>query len=237
MKKIIFIPGLANNEILWENQLKSLSYTPQIKLFVYTNTHLKSIKEVVKDLAKTYTGDLYIVGMSMGGYIALEFAKLYPERVKSLFLISTTAKEDNVIRKEIRQKQLKKIEEIGYEEVYKNFTRAVIPKGTTNYNEIEKKVNKMAEMIGAKGYHNQSKVIMSRNSYLQDLEHFKFPIYFAIGGKDKLMNAKENIKIMEEKVKKIKTILFKEAGHLIPLEYPAKLNTLLKEWIQDEKIN
>lgn len=47
-----------------------------------------------------------IAGHSMGGYVTLSFANLYPEMCEALFLINSTAKEDSDLRKMNRKRAI-----------------------------------------------------------------------------------------------------------------------------------
>ena len=61
-----------------------------------------------------------IAGHSMGGYIALAFAKSYPERLLGLGLISTQVLPDTPERKESRYQTVAQVEEFGLEPLVKN---------------------------------------------------------------------------------------------------------------------
>jgi pimeloyl-ACP methyl ester carboxylesterase len=52
-----------------------------------------------------------LVGHSMGGYVALAFAELYPYFVKGLVLLNSTAKEDNHERKLNRDRAIKAVKQ------------------------------------------------------------------------------------------------------------------------------
>lgn len=51
------------------------------------------------------------VGHSMGGYVALAFAELYPDTVKGLVLLNSTAKADSEERKKNRDRAIKAVKQ------------------------------------------------------------------------------------------------------------------------------
>jgi len=53
----------------------------------------KDVYDLLSQLGSDWneSRSLNLVGVSMGGMISLEMAKLYPERIRSLNLISTTS--------------------------------------------------------------------------------------------------------------------------------------------------
>jgi 3-oxoadipate enol-lactonase len=63
-----------------------------------------------------------IVGHSMGGYVALAFARLYPERVSGLGLVSSQAVDDPAERKEARYKSAAEVAERGIGSVVEAMT-------------------------------------------------------------------------------------------------------------------
>src|SRR5690606_35931086 len=67
---------------------------------------------------------VHVGGLSMGGYIALAFARLFPERVRSLLLLSTRAGADSAEGKANRDKLIAEVGERGPQVV----TEAMFPK-------------------------------------------------------------------------------------------------------------
>lgn len=65
-----------------------------------------------------------IAGLSMGGYVALEFFRQFPERVKGLGLFSTRAGADSP---ETREKRLKTADEIRQDGL-ESFAKGILPK-------------------------------------------------------------------------------------------------------------
>jgi len=76
-----------------------------------------TIADIAKDMADLLEAlgikQTYIAGHSMGGYVALAFARTYPERVLGLGLISSQALADAPERKEGRYAAAKQVAEQG----------------------------------------------------------------------------------------------------------------------------
>ena len=80
----------------------------------------KIIKEETDYLKLT---NFHLVGHSLGGYVALTFLKLFPEKVRSLTLFHSTTLPDSEEKKENRTKTIHFIEENGVEIFAKNFVK------------------------------------------------------------------------------------------------------------------
>ncbi len=99
---LILIEGLGVATWLWENQLPALA--EHFTTLVYDNRGVGrsdkppgpySIEQMAEDLAGLMDGlevaRAHILGVSMGGFIAQEFALRYPQRVDKLVLAATSA--------------------------------------------------------------------------------------------------------------------------------------------------
>jgi 3-oxoadipate enol-lactonase len=99
---VIFIAGLGASTWLWEQQIGDVSADFVVVVFDNRGSGRSdapagpySISMMADDLASLMddldVGRAHIVGASMGGLVAQEFALTYPDRVDRLVLVSTTA--------------------------------------------------------------------------------------------------------------------------------------------------
>ena len=162
-------------------------------------------------------------GHSMGGYVALAFAKEYPERVSGLALVSSQAAADAPERKAGRYKTAKDVLEKGVDVV----AEAMTPKLSANekvqeFAKLLMKAQNPAGVIGA------LKAMAEREDFTGILPQFSFPIVLIHGDADGL--------IPIERAKEIKSIMptaqlikLKKAGHMPMLEYPKETAEALKK--------
>jgi pimeloyl-ACP methyl ester carboxylesterase len=110
-RHVVFIMGLNNSCFGWLNQVEHLAEKEDFSCLVmdnrgYGNSDIpggryktsemaQDVLEVADHVGWTDVRALNVVGISMGGMIALEIAKRAPERVRSLTLISTTSGRGN----------------------------------------------------------------------------------------------------------------------------------------------
>ncbi|GAA5989855.1 hypothetical protein JCM5350_006588 [Sporobolomyces pararoseus] len=110
--RLLFIMGLNNSSFAWHNQLSHFSSLPGYSTLVFDNRGVghsdspsgsyktsemaKDVEELLKHVGwlSDSEGDitrLNVVGVSMGGMIALELALLIPQQIHTLLLTSTKA--------------------------------------------------------------------------------------------------------------------------------------------------
>ncbi len=126
-KPLVFIHGLSDSLLYWEllaSNLKNEYQIIRMDLRGHGESELGNdeitidlyVNDIVNILDNLDVNDINLIGFSLGGIIALDFALKYPDRVSSLVLMSTFAKiEDQFTDIYV---ELKKALNIGFEEFY-----------------------------------------------------------------------------------------------------------------------
>ena len=123
-----------------------------------------------------------IVGHSMGGYVALAFARLYPERVRGLGLVSSQVLADAPERKEGRYKSAADVEANGVG----NVVEAMTPK-FTNDDKLQSYARSSMERQPAAAYISALKAMAERADSTSLLSSFQFPVVVIHGDADSLI--------------------------------------------------
>ena len=76
MTRLILVPGLLCTDILFSPQMAALK--DEAELVIADTFGMDSITGMAEKLLQENDGDLVVAGLSMGGYIALEAARLAP---------------------------------------------------------------------------------------------------------------------------------------------------------------
>ena len=114
---VLLLHGFAEDGTVWDNQLKDLGATCRLIIpdlpgsgrssALTTPVSIEDLAAVIKGLLDHLKIDRTIlIGHSMGGYIALAFAALYPERLTALGLFHSTAYPDSEDKKSTRRKAI-----------------------------------------------------------------------------------------------------------------------------------
>lgn len=155
-----------------------------------------------------------IAGHSMGGYVALAFAELYPERVNALALVSSQVLADPADRKEGRYKSAAEVAEKGISGVVETMT----PKFTSNP-QWQAFARKTMEAQQPAAYIGALKAMAERVDSTPLLSIIKYPVVVIHGDADGL--------IPIERAREVKAVLpethlveIKGAGHMPMCESP-----------------
>ena len=123
-----------------------------------------------------------IAGHSMGGYVALAFAKKYPQRVSGLGLVSSQTAADAPERKEGRYKTAADVAEKGVSVV----AEAMTPKLSADAS-VQAVVRGVIEKQSKSGVIGALKAMAEREDFMPYLSSVKFPVVLIHGDADVLI--------------------------------------------------
>lgn len=172
-----------------------------------------------------------LIGHSMGGYIALAFAELYPERLRALGLFHSTAYADSDEKKTARQKSIAFIREHGTQP----FIRQSIP-NLFAYETRTDRPGLVEDTISR--YQNLSpdsltaylEAMLQRPDRVSALERSGVPILFIIGEKDQIVLPEQSLAQVSIPALAYLHILPK-AGHMGMLEEPEAAAATIQSFI------
>jgi pimeloyl-ACP methyl ester carboxylesterase len=160
-----------------------------------------------------------VVGHSMGGYVMLAFADLFPRFVSGFCLFHSTAMPDSEDRKKDRERVI----EIVKQE-HKQFVSELIPKLFSQKNILSMKeeialAKKIAIDTSTEGIVAALKGMKERPSRELILKNALCPVLFIIGKKDVIL-AWENLLLLTSLPKHSFHIVLEHAGHMGFYEAP-----------------
>jgi len=240
-KVVVLLHGFLGSHLIWKSTIDYLSSSFRViaidlpghgktDCFGYVHTMelmAKCVKSVMDGLGlKKYV----LVGHSMGGYVALAFADLFPDNMRGLCLFHSTAYADNDQKKKDRSRSIKvvKASHLVYtEEVIKNLF-------APNHKETLKNEINFAQTIAAQ---------TSQQSIIAALEGMKdrpnrdvilgmapYPIMMIIGRLDNVLAANDLLE-QAELIQKKHILLLENDGHMGFLESTEITNNELKKFL------
>lgn len=200
----------------------------------------RSMEECCEDLAKLFEHigltTFHLLGYSMGGRVALSFANLYPNRILSLLLESTSpGLQSSGQRKERIEKDEKLAQRIESEGVpgFVDFWEQIpLFKSQKNMPELSRKSVRNERLAQSKEGLAMSLRFMGtgRQPSLWDRLHtFKQPVLLIVGKLDqKFVDINKQMKIS---LKKADIMIVEKVGHAVHVEKPQKFGKLVTAFI------
>jgi pimeloyl-ACP methyl ester carboxylesterase len=234
-KAVVLLHGFLENQTMWQNLVPELSKKHRVitldllghgesGCLGYVHSMEENAEVVRAVLSKLRIRKSIFVGHSMGGYVALAFAELYPAIVKGLVLQNSTSKADSEERKANRDRAIKAVKKD-----YTTFVRLSITNLFSEENrekmidEIEKvKIEALKTPLqGIVASLEGMKIRKDRETILRSAT---FQMMLILGKKDGVLNYEDNLKQIENT--NVKLITFPD-GHMSHIENRGELKDVL----------
>ena len=220
MAKLVFVPGLLCTDALFQPQIDALSASHSIH--IAQTTDCETIDQMVEYMLDSVSGEIIVIGLSMGGYVAQEAARIAPDRISAIALLSTSAQPDDEARKRQRH-ELIKLSEIGR---FKGVTPRLLPRFLSaealEDEAMCQTVMDMAAEIGQKYFTSQQYAIMARRDQRPYLPSFNKPSLVLCGMADELTPPQLSEE-MAGLLPRAELVLLDKIGHLSSLEAPEEV--------------
>lgn len=220
MAKMVFVPGLLCTDALFQPQIDALSASHSIH--IAQTTDCETIDQMVEYMLDSVSGEIIVIGLSMGGYVAQEAARIAPDRISAIALLSTSAQPDDEARKRQRH-ELIKLSEIGR---FKGVTPRLLPRFLSaealEDEAMCQTVMDMAAEIGQKHFTSQQYAIMARRDQRPYLPSFHKPSLVLCGMADELTPPQLSDE-MAGLLPRAELVLLDKIGHLSSLEAPEEV--------------
>ena len=174
-----------------------------------------------------------IGGLSMGGYVALAFYRLFPERVRSLILADTRAQADTDEGKRNRAVQ----EEKALQEGMGVIADSLLPKLLTvetiaNRPDIVKRLREMMVKTAPEGAAAALQGMAQRRDQTSFLSRIISPTLIIVGREDSITPVAD-AEMMHREMPGSRLEIVENAGHVSNMEQPTEFNRVLLKFLHD----
>lgn len=237
---VVLLHGFLENQTMWNAFVPNLAKKNRvitIDLLGHGQTECLGYVHAMEDQADMVHAVLHelkirktvLIGHSMGGYIALAFAELYPENIKGLVLLNSTSRADSDERKTNRDRAI-----VAVKQNYTAFVRMSIA-NLFSENNREKLINEI-ESVKTEALKTPLQGIVASLEGMkirkdrEVLLHFApFPIQLILGKKDPVLIYDENIDQIEGTKVQLTTF---DDGHMSHIENQADLKKLFVDFLK-----
>lgn len=175
---------------------------------------------------------IHLCGLSMGGYAALAFARLYPQRLASLILCDTKASADDEAARAKRDETISFCKSHSAAEIIERQLPTLLGTTTraTRLNVVNK-VKDMARVLDPQSLASWTEAMKNRPDSTALLSKIDVPTLVLCGDEDVLTPCEE-IKAMASQIPNAVFHVIHQAGHLSNLEHPTEFNKVLKTFLR-----
>ena len=236
---IVLLHGYLENSSMWDfciPEMAKYNHIIAIDLLGHGKSECLGYIHTMEDQAEMVFALLQhlnikkatLIGHSMGGYVALAFAELYPESLKSLVLMNSTSYEDSADRKKNRERAIKMVKKDYTTFVRLSIANLFSPENRELLiNEIEKvKLEALKTPLqGIIAAQEGMKIRKERTDIFQDL---KVPKLLILSKKDPVLDFQENLRQIENTAIKLATL---NDGHMSHIENREELLKVLLDFL------
>lgn len=169
-----------------------------------------------------------VCGLSMGGYVALDVYRRFPDRVLALGLISTRAEADTVEGKRGRDDMMAMVRDRGLTPL----ADAMVPKlvAETASAEVQAETRAMILASSVPGILNALAAMRDRVDSRPLLPQINVPTLVVAGADDRLIPVSSS-QLIANGITGAKLAIVPGAGHLVPLEKPNEFNREVQRFL------
>jgi CubicO group peptidase (beta-lactamase class C family) len=245
---VIFIHGHSLDNTVWDTQFRE--FAEQYRVIRYDcrgyglsdmpteGKHFMHAEDLIKLMNQLNVTKAHIVGLSMGGFIALDMVALHPNRLLSATLASgnifpVNGPDKPWTESEIRKKraEIEELKKNGIDAFKREWFKAIVNSGGTKKEKMQAALWKMIyEWDAWQALHCEPRLLLG-NSVIDKLKQQKNDVpVLVLEGKSPGNKFPEHPQILDL-IPGAKLVVINDAGHMINMEQPGEFNKLVKEFI------
>jgi 3-oxoadipate enol-lactonase len=190
-----------------------------------------SVDSAADYIAAATHGPIVVGGLSMGGYVAMAFARRHPDRLAGLILADTRSEPDDAPGKQNRDRLISLTREFGPSKVYE----AMIPKVLCDETRERRpnvlhEVRRIAAQQTAEGVIGGLIALRDRPDATPELAKIAVPTLIIVG-EDDAVTPPPLAEAMARHIRGSKVVTIPGAGHLSNLETPDDFNFAVRAFL------
>ena len=244
---VVLLHGYPFNRTMWREQVEALKRIHRVivpDLRGHGESAVTSGAATMEDMARDVAALLESLdvsrpalgGLSMGGYVSLAFARLFPSNIRALLLADTRAQADTEEAKQNREQQAEKALSEGMEVI----ADGLLPKllAPLTFNERPDIVQRVREMIVNTNPAGAAAVLRGmaqRQNHISFLSRIIVPTLILVGSEDTLTPVADS-ELMHREIGGSRLQIIEGAGHVSNLERTEGFNTPLVEFLKGVEV-
>ena len=224
MHDLVLIPGLGSDGMVWARTAAALSDDVRCTIgnTLEDDTLTGMAVRILADAPPVFA----LAGVSMGGMVAMEVARLAPDRLRRLALVGTNARPDTAEQADRRRRINDAIITAGSLSAAggSNVDYLVHPSAAED---VRRDLIEMGARVGAATYVRQNEAVLSRSDQRPFLPAIDIPCAVIVGASDGMCPPALSEEI-HRAISGSQLHVIPECGHLPPIEKPEIVAALLR---------
>jgi pimeloyl-ACP methyl ester carboxylesterase len=238
-KTVVFIHGYGETSAMWDSTVDLLCSSYRcisLDLPGFGKSDLVGVSDIsamasmLNEVLENYSIDkCVLIGHSMGAYVALEFAHLFPEKIDGLGLIHSTANADTKQKQESRLKTHQSLNNMPLHSYAGVFAPMLFSEANRSNGEW---IDNAIEMIckgSLAGLQNATLAMLHRADRNHIFMDYDIPYFFLIGRYDDLIPMDDMLAQAASCKRSMVRLL--ESGHLAMVESPLKYKQAVVDYL------
>jgi len=240
---LFFVHGFPLSHAMWLKQLEPLArkyrvVAPDLRGFGASDVvpGKTTMRRLADDCAALLDQlgirePVVFCGLSMGGYVAWQFAKHHSGKLRALVLCDTKAAADTAEAAETRRKMSDHVLKFGTGAVAEAMPAKLFAKATYDKQpNIVAEIRRTIETTNPQGLAAAQLGMAEREDVRDYLPQIKVPTLVVVGREDAISPVEE-MRAIAEAIPGAKLHIIEAAGHMSPLEQPTEFNRVLAEFV------
>lgn len=238
---LLLVHGFPLDRTIWRDQLKGLSDVHRVVAVDLRGRGRSpsddleevSIDDYADDVAATIrslgVSQVDLVGLSMGGYVALALWRRNPDLIRSIILVDTKSQDDSQEAKEGREKTAALVREKGTLELVNALFDKIFAPGATD--DVKEHVKKMFQNTPSETAAADALAMRDRPDNTPLLAGITVPALVIHGEQDNIMPL-ESARPMADSIPGGRFVSIPNAGHMSPIENPDAVNQAIRVFLK-----
>ena len=225
---VVLVPGLSCSARLYAAQIPAL--WPFGPVQIADHTRDDDMETIAARILAAAPPRFALVGLSMGGYIALSMVRRAPARITRLALLDTAARPETPEQTERRRPQIALAESGRFVEVPPLQFPILVHRDRQGDDALRAEVARMAAETGAAAFLRQQKAIIGRADARPHLSAIRCPTLVLVGDGD-LLTPPALAQEIVAGIPGARLVVVPDCGHLSTMERPDAVNRALVDWL------
>jgi pimeloyl-ACP methyl ester carboxylesterase len=233
---LVFLHGFGEDARMWDDFIPGRFSDATMHIPNYADwSDCLSIAAYAQKIEQNlpYNESFVLIGHSMGGYIALEMAKKFPERIQGIVMLHSTPLADSTEKQAQRDKTATFIQEHGSESFIRSFvTNLFTPEFVESHRNLMEKLADRYVFISQAGLIGATLAMKVRADLVEFVKSTNIPILFVLGEKDPLIPSNSIVEILAGKAQH-KYVILAAVAHQGCYEAPEETYIAIHQFINE----